>query len=87
MNLTGYTARAQIRPSKCSGVIVAEMTTPASGIVIDPLTGKFTLSLSAPTTAAIAPGQYMYDLEATAPGSSVTRVCGGAVSFSAEVTR
>ena len=87
VDLLGYSARLQIRPSRNSSTIVAEISTPDNGIVITPLDGLFTLSLDAADTAAIAGGQYDYDLEAVSTDGEVTRVCGGNVIINAEVTR
>ena len=87
VDLTGFTARMQIRPSRCSSTIVADIGTANGGIVIDPLAGRFDVSMSSDVTGAIDGGLYVYDLEATSGGGEVSRVLGGAVSFSEEVTR
>ena len=96
VNLTGYTARlqmrpvvtrAKLRPVVTSGAVALSLTSPSSGIAITAGTGTFTLSASATTTAALTAGSYVYDLEAVSSGGQVTRVCEGVVTVSAEVTR
>jgi hypothetical protein len=87
VNLTGYTARMQLRPVVTSGTVALSLTSPSSGIAITAATGTFTLSATATTTAAITAGRYVYDLEAVSSGGQVTRVCEGVVTVSAEVTR
>ena len=88
INLTGYSARMQIRPSlKASKVIVELGTSPGSGIALGGALGTIELSLTAAQTAAITESQGVYDLELISGSGFVTRMMGGAVEFSPEVTR
>ena len=86
VDLDGFTARLQLRPSQASTTITLEMKT-GDGIVIDAAAGMFTLSISAIKTAAIGAGRYSYDLEATSGGGQVTRVCQGLITITPETTR
>lgn len=60
MDLTGVTARAQIRPKENSVDLIAEIT-----CEIDPAEGHLSMTLPASLTAAIAPGLYYWDLKLT----------------------
>jgi hypothetical protein len=87
VNLTGYTARAQIRPSAASATTTLSLTTENSRIALGGSAGTITLSISATDTAAIAAGRYVYDLELVSAGGIVTRLLQGIVTVSANVTR
>ena len=87
MNLTGYTARMQVRQSIASSVILLNLTTENGGIVIDALTGTIKLTQTALQTAAYTWRRGVYDLELMSPSGFVTRLMQGAVETSPEVTR
>ena len=81
-NLTGYSARAQLRPTITSSTLTATFTctvTNASG-------GILKMELGNTATAALQPGQYYYDLEIYT-GSLVQRLVQGGATVRAEVTR
>lgn len=86
VNLTGYTARMQIRPSVDSDTILATLTTENGGILITPLAGQIQLLMSATQTAALSFVVGVYDLEIIT-GVSVDRLLQGQVILSKEVTR
>jgi hypothetical protein len=87
VNLTGYTARAQIRPTPSSATTTLALTTENSRIALGGTAGTITLSISATDTAAITAGRYVYDLELVSAGGIVTRLLQGVVTVSANVTR
>lgn len=87
VNLTGYVARMQLRTSYVSPNIALELTTENGRLIITPLSGIITLSLSATTTAALAAKKYVYDLEIVSSTGFVTRVLQGEAIVSPEVTR
>ncbi|MBP5461581.1 MAG: hypothetical protein J6Y20_05585 [Lachnospiraceae bacterium] len=60
IDLTGKTARAQIRHYKNDPDLAAEFR-----VVIYPEYGKVALNLSADETAALMPGIYCYDMKMT----------------------
>lgn len=87
VNLTGYTAKMQIRQSVASTDVLLEMSTVNGKISITPLTGTITLIFSAATTAAITWKRGKYDLELTSTDGAVTRLIEGQISVSQEITR
>jgi hypothetical protein len=85
INITGYTARMQVRQTRPSTTVLLSATTENGKLVIDGSNGKVTISLSA--TAAITWLTGVYDLELASPGGVVTRLIEGSVTVSQEVTR
>ena len=83
-NLTGYSARAQMRTSKTASSVAATFTCTIS----TPANGTVTMSLPNATSSALTAGTYVYDLEIfTANNSTVTRLLQGSVDLTQEVTR
>jgi hypothetical protein len=92
IDLTGYTARAQIRKTYATTTITKSFT-----CTIDaPLTGVINLSMSASDTSAITCGKtstesastYVYDIEVyTTADAEVDRIMGGKLYVSPEVTK
>lgn len=87
INLTGYTAKMQVRQSVSSTDILLELSTTNGKIAITPSTGTVTLIFNADTTAAIAWKRGKYDLELTSAGGIVTRLIEGQITVSPEITR
>lgn len=87
LNLTGYTARMQLRTSYTAPTPAIELTTENNRIVFTPLEGKMTLSLPASVTTTIAPRNYVYDVELISPTGFVTRAVEGDAIVTPEVTR
>lgn len=87
INLTGYTARMQLRTSYNSATVEMELTTANGRIVITPLLGKIALNAPASITTNLVAQQYVYDLEMVSGSGYVTRVVQGDVIVSPEVTR
>lgn len=83
-NLTGYTARMQVRAGPSSTAVV-DLTTENGGITITALTGLIALTITATATAALSTGTAVYDLELIT-GSTVTRLLEGCMTVAAEVT-
>jgi hypothetical protein len=84
LNLTGYTAAAQMRKTYKSSSITATFTTAVSEAA-----GQVTLSLTDTQTAAIADGRYVYDMTITDDSSPAvtTRVVEGQAVITPGVTR
>lgn len=82
VNLTGYTAKAQLKTSYSDGspiAFVTTITTPASGVV--------SVYLAPATTTALIPGSaYIYDFQLTAPGGDVRTYLKGDVTVLPQVT-
>lgn len=86
INLTGYTARMQVRPRASSGYAYLTLTSPSGGLTLGGTTGTITILVDGSVTSAIPAGNYVYDLEVV-NGAYVDKVMGGDFSLSAEVTR
>ena len=82
LNLTGYTAAAQMRKTYESSSISATFTTS-----IPAADGQVTLSLTDTVTTALSPGRYVYDLVVTDGSSISTRVVEGQAIVTPGVTR
>lgn len=85
INLTGYTARMQIRPRLESSTVTASLTS-GSGITLGGAAGTVDLTLTAVQTAVITAGSYVYDVELV-NGGTVDRIIEGAFVVRREVTR
>jgi hypothetical protein len=85
INLTGYTAKMQLRSKFGSDTAVLTLATGGQGIVITPLTGTLNLTATDEQTGAISPGFYVYDLELDLAGV-ITRLIQGQVTLSPQVT-
>jgi hypothetical protein len=86
INLTGYTARMQVRPRASSGYAYLTLTSPSGGLTLGGTTGTITILVDGSVTSAIPAGDYVYDLEVV-NGAYVDKVMGGDFTLSAEVTR
>ena len=83
-NLTGYSARAQMRSTKTASSVAGSFTcsipTPSNGVV--------KMELTPSTSSALAAGSYFYDLEIHTSGDAVVkRIIEGKVTLTQEVTR
>ena len=87
INLSGYTARMQVRETYSSTTPIVSLTNGA-GITLGGSAGTIAIVISATTTAALtAPFSGVYDLELVSAGGVVTRLLQGAATVSPEVTR
>lgn len=87
VNVTGYTAKMQVRQDVNSTSVIVELSTANGRIVTGGADGKFTMTLTAAQTTALPPGNYVYDFEVTSPGGVVTKILAGGFSVIAEVTQ
>lgn len=87
VDLTGFSARMQIRETIESEEVIADLTSENGGIIIGDEPGQFTLYISAEDTAAFSFESAVYDVELVAADGDVTRILAGDVSLSLEVTR
>lgn len=87
VNLTGYSARMQLRTYTESADVVLELTTANGRISLGGAAGTIELNLGATETEALAANQYAYDLEVVSPSGFVTRLLEGFVNVDPEVTR
>ena len=81
-NLTGYTAKGQIRKSYQSSTAVdftCTVSNAAAGIV--------TIALTAAQSNGMKAGRFVYDIEITSSGGAKTRVLEGQVEITPGVTQ
>jgi len=83
LDLTGYTALAQIRKTYASATSTSFSVTFAS----DRTTGQITISLTNSQTSDLESGRYVWDLKITDVSSTVTRVVEGIATVNPSVSR
>lgn len=81
LDLTTYTAAAQMRKHYTSSNAINFVVSTSGN------TGILTLALSANTTANIASGRYMYDVELTDSDNTISRIVEGIVTVNPNITR
>jgi hypothetical protein len=81
LDLTGYTATAQIRKTYTSTTATPFTTT------VNTATGSVLLSLSSTASANLAAGRYVYDLLLKSSANVKSRVVEGIVTISPRVTK
>jgi tRNA threonylcarbamoyladenosine modification (KEOPS) complex Pcc1 subunit len=87
IDLTGYTARMQIRGKRTSTSVTLSLTTENGGITLGDDAGTIDLLISATDSAAMEVGTYVYDLELISVSGSVSRLLMGNFVVRGEVTR
>lgn len=87
VDMTGWTARMQIREEVDSEIVISELTTENGGITIDPLQGKIDLYLSPEQTSQLNFESAVYDIELVDQVGEVYRDIEGKIKLSLEVTR
>lgn len=87
IDLTGYTAKMQIRPTLESSTVLVELSTANRRILMTPLLGVVELDLTAAYTAAITWKSGIYDIELTAPDGDIINLVEGSATVSTKVTR
>jgi hypothetical protein len=85
-NLTGYTGTMTVRPFVGASTTTVVASTANGRMVLDPGTGRVTVTLSAAITGAIAASRYAYDLVLDS-GSTVTRILEGKFIVTGAVTQ
>jgi hypothetical protein len=88
INLTGYTARMQVRSTYDAATTILSLTSAAGDIVLGGSAGTIAITASATVTATLtAPWAGVWDLELVSGGGVVTRLLEGSANVSPEVTR
>lgn len=100
VNLTGYTARMQVRHIAASPTVLATFSTPPSSstssgsltpaagtIALGGSAGTITLAMPASESTRVQAGSHVYDLELINPSGKVERFLQGNCEVTAEVTR
>jgi tRNA threonylcarbamoyladenosine modification (KEOPS) complex Pcc1 subunit len=86
IDLTGYTARMQIRQKVSSSVALA-LTTENGRITLGNSSGTISLYVTATDMAALPAGPYTYDIELVSGSGAVSRLLMGTFVVRSEVTR
>lgn len=87
VNLTGYSARMQVREKHTSTSTILSLTTANGGLVLGGSAGTISINIPSTTTASITAKEYVYDIELVSPSSIVTRIIEGRFIVTPEVTR
>lgn len=87
VNLTGCTARMQVRAKIDAPVALMTLTTENGGIALGGAAGTVTLTITSAATTLLAWRAAVYDLEIIFADLTVRRLLAGAVTVSPEVTR
>ena len=84
-DLTGYSARMQVRASISSTSTLLSLTSPSDITLTS--TGRVTVTVSATDMANVPAGQFVYDLELVSPSGFVEKPLKGVFTVIGEVTR
>jgi hypothetical protein len=87
IDLTGYTARLQVRASAQSEDVLLELTSEDDEITLGDEAGTITLTMDPDATDALDFDRAYYDLELESSGGQVTRLLQGAFRIADQVTR
>jgi len=89
IDLTGYSARMQIRYRTPSGDIAGTLDSTSQDpyITFDRVNGVMRFNVPASVTMTWKPGEVVYDCELTYPNGRVDRIFEGSTNIIAEVTR
>lgn len=87
VDLTGYSARMQVRKTINTEAVVVELSTFNGSILLQSATGAIEMHLSAAQTSVLIGKTGVYDLEMESADGTVTRLLYGDVTLSPEVTR
>lgn len=85
-NLTGYTARMQIKTTKGTDIKLHELTTENGGITLSAADGGIALFISDADTMGFTFDNAVYDLELISATLDVTRVAQGKLTLDINVT-
>jgi hypothetical protein len=87
VNLSGYTARMQVRRNHPAPEAVLTLTTENGGIVLGGALGTIAIAEEPSVTEEISAAKYVYDIELESSDGEVYRILEGAFTVSPEVTR
>jgi len=86
VNLTGYTARLQVRANRSFDPMLSLTSGTGGGITLTAADGRVTISISAAATSGLHVGKHKYDLELVSAGGEVTRLVKGMFTVSEGIT-
>ena len=87
IDLTGYSARMDVRKSHVSTTRLIQLSTTNGFITISGSIGRVDILLPASGTETLTPADAVYDLEMVAADGTVTRLLEGKANITAEVTK
>lgn len=87
IDLTGYTARMQIREKVESDTVLLELTTENGRIILNQEPGTIDLEINSLDSESLPAGKAVYDLELISSTNFVTRLLKGGIDIDPEVTR
>jgi hypothetical protein len=88
VNLTGFTARMQVRSVySIDGPAISLTTNAGGGIALGGAAGTVTVTVAATVSANLVPKNYVYDIELVSAGGVVTKLIRGKMKVLPEVTR
>jgi hypothetical protein len=87
VNLTGWTARSQMRESHDATTAVVSLTTENTGLVLGGAAGTIQLKIAPTASSAISIDKGVWDIELVDGTGNVTRLLEGSVTFKPEVTK
>lgn len=85
-NLTGYTAKLDIKKYVSDATPAAQYSSPSSGVVVDGPNGLVTITITGTQTTAYTFKSGAYDLKITSGGGAPERILQGGVTVSPQVT-
>lgn len=87
IDLTGYTAKMQVRSKVDDTVVVLELSTLNGKIILGGLNGKINLLVPYTDTENLPVGMYKYDLELKSPTNFVNRLIEGDFYIKGDITK
>jgi hypothetical protein len=86
IDLTGSTAKMQVRDTKGGSKLAFSLTSPAGGIVITPLLGKLTIKMTPTQTNKLFYPKSSYDIMVTDSNANKIKLLEGFLTLSRSVT-
>jgi len=86
IDLTGSTAKMQVRDTKGGSKLAFSLTSPAGGITITPLLGKLTIKMTPTQTNKLFYPKSSYDIMVTDSNSNKIKIIEGFLTLSRSVT-
>ena len=86
INLTGATAKMQVRDTKGGSKLAFTLSSPTSGIVIDQPAGKLTVTMSQAQTNSLFYPKSSYDIMVTDSNGNRIKLLEGYITLSRSVT-
>jgi hypothetical protein len=86
IDLTGSTAKMQVRDTKGGSKLAFSLTSPAGGITITPLLGKLTIKMTPTQTNKLFYPKSSYDIMVTDSNANKIKLLEGFITLSRSVT-